>query len=206
MAQWVTDIMGKSAPRVVSVTSRGGRGPSAASQEKAYQARIKRENEAKLKQYQDQMTADNDAAIGKQDEQYENLLGTIAGLRTNVTGEDGTYDQMQELMEMMGTTGSARIGQNRDKQLAANTQSNISRGLGNTTIQNTTERGIMSDAEFNQQALDEQVALAKSGVLGQKAGAQQNIERLMADSILSRQYQQPNQDMYARLISQMFSA
>lgn len=206
MAQWASDLFGgKKASRVVSMTS-NTRGPSAASQQKAYQARIKAENDAKLKQYQAQMTADNDAAIGKQDEQYNQLLGTIGDLRTNVTGGGGTYDQMQALMEAMGTTGTARIGQNRDKQLAANTQSNIDRGLGNTTIQNTTERGIQSDAEFNQQALDEQVALAKSGVLGQKAGAQQNIERLMADSILSRQYQQPNQDMYSRLISQMFSA
>lgn len=194
---------GRSSGRVVSSTAKGGRTPG---QQAAYDKQMREENDARLKAYQAQMSAENETMNKDSLTQYNQLMAEMAGLKSGVLGTGGTYDQMEALMQNMGTTGSIRIDQNMTKQLAANTQDNIKRGLGNTTIHNTTERGIRSDAEFNQQALDETVALAKAGVKGQRAGAQQNISGLTADSILSKQNVNNQSDLYAQLISQMFSA
>lgn len=206
MAQTFSNLFGgPKAPIVVSRTSRG-RGPSAAGQDKALQARIQRENEARLKSLQAQQEEQNQKALTAQDEQFNNLLSTIGGLRDSVTGAGGTFDQSLGLLNQLGQDGQTRIEANRDRQIAQSEQGLISRGLGNTTIRATNQRGIQSDSERNLQALNESIAAQKTGVLGQKAGAQQNIERLAADSILSRQFQQPNNDLFTQLIAQMFSA
>jgi len=187
------------------VSSRGGGGRSQG-QQQAYDDRIRRENQAMLTQYQQQMQAENDRVNAANQKQYAQLMSTMTGMQGDVLGSGGTYAQMEGLMAQMGVEGNARISDQNTRNLAKSKQSLGSRGLGNTTIVDSATRGINADTERNRQSLSEQVALGRAGVLGQKAGAQQNIGRLMADSILSRQNVGPNQDMYAQMISQMFSA
>jgi len=172
----------------------------------AYDARIRRENQAQLATYQTQMKEQQDAANAANQKRYDDLLASVSNMSNSVLGEGGTFAQMQGLLENSGKAGAQRIKEGKTRQIAKSGQNLASRGLGNTTIVDSTRRGIESDAERNQQALSEQVATSKAGVLGQKAGFQQGIGNLMADSILSRQDVGPNQDMYAQLISNMFSA
>lgn len=208
MASWVSNMFGgPKAGRVVSVRSRGGRGGGrSAGQQKAYDADIRRENQARLGTMQTQLQGETDSANAANQERYEKLLASVAGTQADVTGGGGTFDQMEGLMADMGREGTARIQDNRTQQLASSEQDLMSRGLGNTTIRETAKRGINTDIERQQQALNENVALMKSGVKGQKAGAQIDLGRLMSNSILSRQDVGPNQDLYAQLVSQMFSA
>lgn len=207
MAQWVSNLFGGPKPsRVVSVRSTGGGSGRSASQQKAYAARMQRESQSRLAGFQTKMQGESDAANLANKERYDQLISSVAGTQADITGAGGTFDQMEALMSGAGQAGTTRIQEQQTKQLGQSEQDLMSRGLGNTTIRSTARRGIQSDAERNQQALDEQVARLQAGVKGQKAGAQQDLGRLMANSILSRQDVGPNQDMYAQLISQMFSA
>jgi hypothetical protein len=94
------------------------------------------------------------------------------------------YQDILGLYSNLGKTGTAQIQENEAQQQAKATQDLTSRGLGNSTVTSSVSRGIANDAQFAQQALQEQIA-------GQKAGV---MER--------RTDQGPNMSMYANLLQQ----
>jgi hypothetical protein len=94
------------------------------------------------------------------------------------------YKDILGMYSNLGKSGEARIAEKETQAQAANTQNLTSRGLGNTTVTSSTNRGIASDAEFSRQALGEQVAQLQGGVM--ERATQQG----------------PNLSMYANLIQQ----
>jgi hypothetical protein len=201
-ASWLTNALGPNpAPRVVSVqrnappSFQGGYGTSGTGTNPFGNLDIP----TLLKKLQEQNDAANNAGL----DQYKNLMASVTGTSNRVIGPGGLYDQAGTLMGNMGNAGRQRIQSNMVQQQAGASQDLVSRGLNNTTIGASMNRGIASDAERAQQSLDEQVAGAKAGLLTQRAGAEGDMGRLTADSILSRRNVPPDAAMYAQLIAQL---
>ena len=116
-----------------------------------------------VKQLQAAQTAANKA----NEDRYQSILGTFSS---------------------MGQAGEARIGQVEQQAQAKNTQDLTNRGLGNTTVTSSTNRGIASDAEAARQQLAENVATSKAGVMERKTD------------------QGPDMSMYANLLSKASTA
>jgi hypothetical protein len=194
MPSWLTDVLGPSpAPRVVSVTRNSGTGGSSIPG---------LDIPALLKALQGQ----NDSANKDGMAQYENLLKTVGGVQSDVLGMGGLYDQAAGAMDSMGNSARRRITEGTTQKKAQASQDLVSKGLFNTTIGSSVNRGIDSDAERSMQDVDEQVSGARAGLLTQKAGATMNIGSLMADSILSRRNQGPDMGLYANLLQALTSA
>lgn len=75
------------------------------------------------------------------------------------------YQQILSSLGGQGKSAYRRIDQGTTQALGASDQDLTSRGLGNTTIRSTAQRGIRSDAENAKLAVDEQVAGMKAGVM-----------------------------------------
>jgi hypothetical protein len=116
-----------------------------------------------VKQLQAAQTAANKA----NEDRYQSILGTFSS---------------------MGQAGEARIGQAEQQAQAKNTQDLTNRGLGNTTVTSSTNRGIASDAEYARQTLAENVATSKAKVMEAKTD------------------QGPDMSMYANLLSKASAA
>jgi hypothetical protein len=116
--------------------------------------------------------------------QYRELMDYVTGLERDVMGD----------LAGVGKTEERRIGEDLTKNLASSQQSLMDRGLFNTTIKDTTERGIRSDAENARGDLAERLAMLRSGT-------RMDLGRLRSDSILSRDIQGPDQGMYLNLLT-----
>lgn len=78
------------------------------------------------------------------------------GLQSSIMGPNGYLSQL-------GNQGNQQINQQLQNQTGAMGQNLTSRGLGNTTIQNTMNQGLQNNAQQQRQGLNEQVGLAKTG-------------------------------------------
>lgn len=112
-----------------------------------------------VKQLQAAQTAANKA----NEQRYQDILGLYSG---------------------MGKAGEARIGQAEEQAQAKNTQDLTARGLGNTTVTSSTNRGIASDAEYARQTLAESVAKQQAGVMERKT--EQGPDMGMYASLLAK--------------------
>ncbi len=199
-APWVTKAFGPTpAPRTVRTTSRPS--PTTTSLGSGGSSQPFDINSL-LKNLQGQYDTANQAGL----ERYENLLGTVGGVSDRVLGEGGILDQQKNLMSGYGQTASREIGERETASLAESEQDLVTRGLGNTTIRGTARRGIRADTEKARGALTENIASTQAGLLGQRAGAEMDIGRFLADSILSRQDIPPDMGMYANLLQSLGSA
>lgn len=195
-ANWLEQIMGPTpAPRVVSVMSRPRalNRPNTAQQSGGAQPFDIQEL---LRRMEAERTSANTAGL----ERYNNLLSTVSGVGSRI---GGLYDQAEGLMAGMGGTANRRIEENRVRSLAESEQDLVSRGLGNTTIRNSARRGVNADAENARADVAERIAGARAGLLTQRAGAEMDQGRLMADSILSRRDESPDASLYAQLIANL---
>jgi hypothetical protein len=94
------------------------------------------------------------------------ILNQLQAAQTSAnTANEQRYQDILGLYGGMGTAGEARIGQAETQAQAKSTQDLTARGLGNTTITGAMSRGIANDAENSRQALSEQVAMGKAGVM-----------------------------------------
>ena len=197
-APWLTAALGPSpAPRVVRTTSR----PSPTMVSGGASASQPFDINSLLQGLQGQYESANAAGL----ERYQNLLSTVEGVSSRVLGEGGLFDQRTNLMSGFGQTASREIGERETAALAESEQDLVTRGLGNTTIRGTARRGIRADTEKARGALTENIAGMQSGLLGQRAGAEMDIGRLTADSILSRQDIPPDMGLYANLLQALGS-
>lgn len=197
MAGWLDDVLGpKPAPRIVSRTTTGaptmptGGGSAPGFDIASLLAKLDAEQKAQ-----------NQSGL----DQYQNLLGTVSGVKSNVLGPNGLYDQAAALQSGMGTAQNTAINQGETKAKAQSDQDLTSRGLGNTTVRSTAQRGIASDATNARSAVAESVAGAKAGLLTQRAGAEQNIGNMQGDAILSKTSTPNNMNLYAQLIQQLMA-
>jgi hypothetical protein len=138
-------------------------------------------------------------------QRYQDLLATIADLQSQVTGEGGTYQSALELIQGTGQSARRRVGEQKVKNLAAAEQDLISRGLGNTTVRSSVQRGIKRDAERSMERIDEQTAQRLSGLLERRAGLETQLGRLKADAILSRSDEGPQLNQYTNLLMALAS-
>lgn len=200
MASWLDDVLGpKPAPQTVSMT----RAPA---------PQMPQSNAGMLPPGFDiasllkKMQEDNDAMNKSGMAQYGNLMKTVNGVQGSVLGKGGLYDQASALQTNMGQTQNRAIDTAAVQGKATSDQDLISRGLGNTTIRSTAQRGIDSDATAARSAVAEQVAAAKAGLLTQRAGATQNIGNMRGDAILSKTSTPSNNSaLYAQLIQQLMA-
>lgn len=147
----------------------------------------------------EQITASQEAANKANLERYQEMMTHFESLLTQV-GAQGTFGQALQLMETMGTAGRQRISEQTIKAQGAAEQDLMTRGLANTTIRTTAQRGISADAERATQELEEQVAMSKAGVLGQLAGAELQIGGMQAGAMERRVDEGPDLALYASLL------
>lgn len=187
-ASWVTELMGPSKPRVVSVTSKNQPAAPPAFDQKAL-----------LKQLQAQFDQFNNAG----NNQFANLMKVVEGTNNAVLGSEGLYPQANNLLSMMGSTEGNRINQSEMRALGGTDQDLMSRGLTNTTVRDTARRGVRADAETARQSLAERVATAKSGLLERQAGATTGLGQMTGDFILSQKNTPPDMGAYMSLLQSL---
>lgn len=135
--------------------------------------------------------------------QYKNLMTGVNNVGGRLFGANGIYDRAQAQQTNMGQAQNAQITAENTKNLASSDQDLTSRGLGNTTIRESNQRGINNDTAQQRANVAEQVATAKSGLLTQRAGALQNFANYRTDSELSKQNVPPDLQTYMSLIQNL---
>lgn len=136
-------------------------------------------------------------------DRYNNMMGYVNSLQENLFGQGGIYSQAQEQLQGVGDAARQRVQTSQARQQANAEQDLISRGLGNTTVRSSVRRGISSDAERAQQAIDEQVAQRQAGFLQNYGQARAGFGQFAVDSMLSRQDQTQNMGLYLQLLQQL---
>jgi hypothetical protein len=101
------------------------------------------------------------------------------------------YNDILGMYSNLGQAGMARIGQGEEQAQAKGTQDLTSRGLGNTTVTSSVNRGIANDAELQRQGLQENVAQLKGGVMERKTDAGPNLG--LYSGLLQQMASQPRQ-------------
>ncbi len=132
------------------------------------------------------------------EQRYQQILQTIGNTQEQV---GGTYDSVESLIQNLGNTQAGRIEQGRVKSLATNEQDLINRGLGNTTIRTSTQRGVNEDATRLQQENTDSVAQQKANVEIQRAGSQERLGNYLASMMNARTDQGPDLNAYTNLLN-----
>ncbi len=144
-----------------------------------------------------------DAANRANDLRYGQGLGVLTGGQDAATGLIG---KALADTKGMGAAQYRQIERTREKDLAGDTQSAISRGLGNTTIlegmQNESRRRAQ-DATIN---VDSAVQQARNNLLLQQAQQQSRGAGNIADFIAARNDIQPDISQFAALQAQASAA
>lgn len=197
MAGWLTDVLGPTPdPYTVSMTHQGAPTPP------TYGQGIPGFD---INSLMAKLEAENSASNADSLKRFRSLMRMTKGVQNRVVGQGGLYDQAAGLQTGMGATANAAIDEQTIKNKGQSEQDLIDRGLGNTTIRSTTNRGIESDAQKAHQSVAEAVANAKAGLLTQRAGAETQLGGMRGDALLSRTNTPPNAQMYAQLIQMLMA-
>lgn len=89
------------------------------------------------------------------------------------------------------------------RQSASLQQSRISRGLQNTTIAGSEERGVASDVSRRRRAIDADQSLRESGILQGTAQLESQLGQFQSDLFLSRSDQNPAFNQTLQLLQQL---
>ncbi len=135
---------------------------------------------------------------------HAELMDFASNLSQQV-GPMGTYGQANAQIQQVGQAAAHRINQGAVQQQGQGTQNLIDRGLFNTTIQQSVDRGIEDDRQRAHLENDESIARQRSGLLERQAGMQFQAGVNEIDTALSRQTQYPDPSLFANLISQAAS-
>jgi len=148
---------------------------------------------------QKQIAAEQAKANAANAKRYQKLLETVGKLRKQV-GMAGTYGQIMSHLDKLGETARARIGEQAARARASSEQDLTSRGLGNTTIRETTRRGIAAEEEKALQSAEEGLAAQKASALGNLANIQLALGQMKAGILSSRRDTGPDLGQFAALI------
>lgn len=154
-----------------------------------------------IRQLEAQQKQANEANLAR----YGQLMDHVGGLSQQI-GSMGTYGQAIDQVNQIGDSARVRIDEAGTRQGALATQDLTSRGLGNTTITQSAERGVQSDVQRSHQELDERLAAQRSGILERQAGMEFNLGNLTANAMLSRVDQGPDMGLYSQLLAQAGAA
>lgn len=109
------------------------------------------------------------------------------------------FERARGELSKVGGAARERIGQSREGRLARSQQSLISRGLGNTTILGSRERGIESDIGREQGSLDEMLARMRAGLEERAGGFELNLGQFGLQSMGAG----PNMSDFMQMLSQL---
>jgi hypothetical protein len=162
------------------------------------------------------------------EQRYDQGLGVLQRAQQGITGAGGILPQAEAnsrgaIMEALrnssgvGETAQRRVSEQEQNARGATQQSAISRGLGNTTILDSLQRGVRRDANDARANIDEQVAARNADLWlrmaqnnAQFGQAQANATRGMAGDIsqfiAARNDVGPSLNDYAGLIQQAMAA
>jgi len=152
-----------------------------------------------LKQLQKQQDAANKA----NEKRYTQLLKQ---LRDTQQQSLGTYSEAMGEVRKLGKTRESDIQRDAVRQGAAAEQDLISRGLGNTTIRSSVQRGVEEDRQRSLNMLAEMLAGQRAGVLQDRAGLEAQLGGQIAGAIERRSDIGPDTGLYAGLIQQLARA
>lgn len=118
------------------------------------------------------------------------------------TAAQGAISQALASSQGIGTQATNRINTAEQAGLAGNQQSAINRGLGNTTIVDSLNRGTQRNAEDARQGVDEQVANRQIGINQQQAALSMQGASSLSNFIAARNDVGPDPALYANLAQQ----
>lgn len=118
--------------------------------------------------------------------QYKALMQAIGGTQGTVRG----------MFDQLGAAGTNRINRNEQNQAGSMQQSLVSRGLGNTTIADTSMRGVARDAEQSRQELG-------SNLAAQKIGTELQLGDMYNSALQTRNATGPSMATYLSLIQKL---
>lgn len=125
-------------------------------------------NNPQAAQYQNmmrQLMAGFNQNGAQQQSQYQQLLQSLLG-------KNGVNAQLQNATANYGAQQQSQLAQQQKNQTGALNQNLTSRGLGNTTIQNSALQGLNRNQTEEQQNLASNIAQQKMSVLPQEANIQ----------------------------------
>jgi len=134
-----------------------------------------------IRQMQQQEAQRNEDALARYAQ-----ANTLAQQLTQQVGAMGTYGAAEAQMNMVGNAAHQRISEGATQQFAQADQDLMNRGLGNTTIRSSVQRGIGMDEQRAMNELDEGLAAQRSGLLERRAGQEFQSGVNEIDTLLSR--------------------
>jgi hypothetical protein len=144
-----------------------------------------------------QLQQRQDRANNANRRRYQQLLDTID--QTSETAL-GSYNEAMGLVDTLGHASRRDIDRGAQRTAATADQDLITRGLGNTTIRSSVQRGVEDDRAMNQLRLQESLAAQRAGLLTQRAGLEVDLGSLMAQAIEGRYDDGPDLGLYAQLL------
>jgi hypothetical protein len=124
------------------------------------------------------------------------------GLGVLTNGATSAQNYIQSAItnsDKVGQSARDRVGVNLQNAQGNTLQSAVSRGLGNTTILDSLQRGNARDAETANQSIDEQLADRKSSLNLQQAGQANQGANSIAGFIAARNDVAPDLGLYSSL-------
>ncbi len=150
-----------------------------------------------IRQMQQQEAQRNEDALGRYAQ-----ANTLAQQLTQQVGAMGTYGAAEAQMNMVGNAAHQRISEGATQQFAQADQDLMNRGLGNTTIRSSVQRGIGMDEQRAMNELDEGLAAQRSGLLERRAGQEFQSGVNEIDTLLSRVDEPIDYGLMAGLLQQ----
>lgn len=131
----------------------------------------------------------------------------IKGLLEALIGRSGTtYDEILRNLSTQGREAKFNVGQQAKRSAASAAQDLTNRGLGNTTITSSVNRGIQSDAARARQNIDEGLAAQQAGVRQSRLQSDIQTTGMLSGLIERRNDTGPDLSLYASLLQQAMAA
>lgn len=153
----------------------------------------------------DQLQKDQDTANAQNKQNFNDAINA------NATGYGGIYDTINAgkteqtgLVSGLGATQKELNNRNTNVRLGQSQQNEIGNGLGNSTVVGSMAKGIQSEGDFQNQAVDEANARLQLGIdqnsTNQMVGAQTGAVGQKVGLISSQTVQGPNTAAYLALL------
>lgn len=145
------------------------------------------------------LQGDQTQANAQNQQLYQQALNTQANAYNN---QQGDIQQAIQQQQGYGQSQLSSLGQQLQQQLGANQQSNVSRGLSNTTLNQTSQAPIMQNYNQAVAGVNNQSANLMNGLYSNLATSQAQGANSLANLIASRTDQAPNAASFAQLNQQ----
>ena len=111
------------------------------------------------------------------------------------------YDTVENLMVDLGQTERIDIDRRETQEIARTEQDAISRGLSNTTIRDSLQRGVKEDSQRSRERVNRDVAQQRASIGLSEAGVLQQQGNFKANMLESFSDAYPDADRFTNLIS-----